>query len=315
MADANSTEQCDNNQQHPLEYRQLLWGDLIYGTKDQLQNIGLAEGLLFPGEMGGPKRTLNVTDPRGFITKIEKSIWKGADIYSASISFPGRDQSEGKLLQSFAEGVTKNEECCWYDEYIGTAVALSAAGLIRVDQLPGMPGMRKVRVTILSDGTLPLGAKTSNCPRAREPGAKWIEKASKTTYRVFVIIPKDEEELRMEKRKHEKAEWESRLSALPRPAPLIEIKHTTGCGTGYHQFDDPEKHRDYLDTTCRIVEAAFEDRKFEYTPETTCRLFQAIAELKQAIACAVVAPTPLYQRNGNVLKADFRKGHAGSLAQ
>lgn len=73
------------------------------------------------------------------------------------------------VWEDFSPGVRKNE-IWWGDRYEGTAVALSNAGLIRPDQLPGQPGMRKTTVTILPDGTLPKGPKTVS----KEPGAKQI---------------------------------------------------------------------------------------------------------------------------------------------
>lgn len=53
-----------------LEYHELPWGDLIYGTKHQLQALGLGVDRYFPGEPGGPVRQMTVVDPRGFRTTI-----------------------------------------------------------------------------------------------------------------------------------------------------------------------------------------------------------------------------------------------------
>ena len=53
-----------------FSYEQLPWGDLIYGTKPQIQNIGIAVEMAFPGEPGGPKRLLRVLDPRGSVVLI-----------------------------------------------------------------------------------------------------------------------------------------------------------------------------------------------------------------------------------------------------
>jgi hypothetical protein len=221
MANADFTEQSCNNQQQHFKYSQLLWGDLIYGTKNQLQSIGIAVDMLFPGEPGGAKRTLNVLDPRGFRTRIEKAYRKQETIYSASIPFPGRERGRDvDQWEDFAAGVRKNSVYSLFDEYIGTADALVAAGLVRGDKFPGMPGMRKVRVTILPDGSVQMGA-TSNCSEARNSGAKLIEAATKNTYRVRVIIPKDEEQSRDDARKRSELAWETRMRALPRPAPLI----------------------------------------------------------------------------------------------
>lgn len=220
MAGTNRTK---NSNDTPLfEYKQLLWGDLIYGTKERLQSIGIAAGMAFPGEPGGPKRQLRVTDPRGLTAKVESSYMEEG-IFSVSIPFPGRDSpAYASSTSVFAPGVRK-EEFPWYDSYTGTALALVAAGLVRQDRLPGKPGMRKTKVTILPDGSLPTGAPTANCPAAREPGAVSIYKKSKTAFTVHVIAPHAERERRGEENSRAEREWESRMRSLPRPAPLCRL--------------------------------------------------------------------------------------------
>lgn len=219
MLNTDSTAQSCNNQQQHFKYSQLPWGDLIYGTKDQLQSIGIAVGMPFPGEPCGVKRTLYVLDPRGFRTRIEKAFFGSEGFYSASIPFPGRKR-DAEQWEDFPCGVRKCSTYSLVDKYIGTADALVAAGLVRADQLPGKPGMRKVRVTILPDGSVQMGA-TSNCSEARNPGAKLIEVAPKNTFRVSVLIQKDEARNRSEESNRANLEWEARMRALPRPAPLI----------------------------------------------------------------------------------------------
>jgi hypothetical protein len=206
--------------QSKFEYCELIWGDCIYGTKPQLQELGIAIGLAFPGEPDGPKRTLRVLDPRGFPTTVKSAANRGQGVYIASIRFLGRMQWEEKQWTNYAPGVRMCSDSSWCDEYVGTAVALARAGLVRLDQLPGQPGMRKFRVTILPDGSLPIGAPTANCAEARKPGAKTIERASKTTYAVFVHVSEEETLARDEKRRCATTEYE----ALPRPASLIAIR-------------------------------------------------------------------------------------------
>lgn len=202
-----------------LEYEQLPWGDLIYGTKEQLQSIGIAAGMAFPGEPNGPKRSLQVTDPRGFTTKVEASSYKGEGIFSASISFPGRDRPEYGRVTDFSPGVSKRESP-WGDIFTGTAESLSAAGLIRHDQLPGQPGMRKVTVTILADGSLPKGSPTANCREADEPGVIRISRKSKALYEVCVRVSDEEAQRRSDEHSRAEREWENRMMSLQRPAPL-----------------------------------------------------------------------------------------------
>ncbi len=208
-----------------FEYLQQIWGDLVYGTKDQLQRIGIALGKAFPGELGGPKRSMTVTDPRGFSAKIEIYQRHGEGIFSAKISFPGRDRKEHWV--DHAAGVRKRTESAWGDQYVGTAVALAAAGLIRFDQLPGQPGMRKMRVTILPDGTPDAGA-TTNHRTANDAGAKLIERASKTEYMVTVKLSDAESQQRHNEYLASMWQWEDKMRELPRPAPLIDLPDAIG---------------------------------------------------------------------------------------
>jgi hypothetical protein len=200
-----------------LEYKHLLWGELIYGTKAEIQSFGIAVGCAFPGEPGGPKRKLNVLDPRGFHVNID--VASDGIRYCASISFPGRKEPKMPASQ-FARGVMKHTDMSWGDEYIGTGEALAAAGLVRMDQLPGQPGMRKTRVVIFADGSIPSGAPTVRHARSEEPGAKAIERASKTTYSVRVNLTNDEQAIRNRSLKRAQEEHKARMLALPRPARL-----------------------------------------------------------------------------------------------
>lgn len=217
MAGTNRTNNL--NDAPVLEYKQLPWGDLIYGTKEQLQGIGIAAGMAFPGEPDGPKKSLRVTDPRGLTAKVEASTRKGEGLFSASVSFPGRDRPEHGHVTDFAPGVSKSE-APWGDVFTGTAESLSSAGLVRRDQLPGQPGMRKVTVTILADGSLPKGSPTANCREADEPGAIRISRKTKTLYEVCIHVSDEEEQRRRDEYSRAEREWENRMMSLPRPAPL-----------------------------------------------------------------------------------------------
>lgn len=200
-----------------FEYQHTFWGELIYGTKQQIQSFGIATGAAFPGELGGPKRKLNVTDPRGFETSIER--WDGVNRYCVSIRFPNRGREQEQWVDC-VPGVRKCSGYHWFDEYVGTAEALAAAGLVRVDQLPGQPGMRKVTVTIFADGTLPMGPATANHKRGEEPGTKRITRATKTTYRVSVVVSEAEKQRRLQGARQAERDHVARMFALPRPAPL-----------------------------------------------------------------------------------------------
>lgn len=119
------------------------WGDMIYGTKEQLQSIGLGAGISFPGEAGETRKKIKVVDPRGFTATIDRAIYKADGVFCACIRFPGRDRPSWEAeWKPFYFGVNKREFVCG-DEFIGTGEALAAAGLVRMDQLLGQPGMRK----------------------------------------------------------------------------------------------------------------------------------------------------------------------------
>lgn len=170
MAEANYTATTPE-----LEYNLCPWGDLIYGTKEQLQAIGLGIGIPFPSEAGETRKKIKVSDPRGFTAFINYASYKGDGVFCAIIKFPERDSPEPKW-RPFTFGV-KKREAIWGDDFIGTGEALSAAGLVQINQLPGQPGMRKVCVTIHPDGTI----KTDN--KTRREGDKTIKKSGKTATR------------------------------------------------------------------------------------------------------------------------------------
>lgn len=202
-----------------VEYRQCIWGDLIYGAKEQLQALGLGVGLPFPLE--GSRCTLKVSDPRGFTAHIESASWRSEGLFSVSIPLFEDCPRPEPVPQSYAPGVTKCENSR-SDEYRGTAAALAAAGLIELDQVPGQPGMRKVTVRILADGSVLGGVPTANHSNIREPGAKEIERAGAGRFRVRVWLTEEEEQQRDEREKITVGKWEQQILARARPAPLNE---------------------------------------------------------------------------------------------
>lgn len=202
-----------------VNYQQCQWGDLITAPKHKLQELGIGIGMKFPGEPGGPKRTLHTTDPRGF--PVEICLDYSGPGFCARIRFPDRSGSPWSSKASWQEvahGVKKRPYGTSAEEFVGTASALIAAGLARDGQFPGQPGMRKMRVTVLPDGTAPTNAGTTR--GAAQPGAKWIERRGSTTYSVFVRLPREEEERRQEALRVELNQWEARVAALPVPQRL-----------------------------------------------------------------------------------------------
>ena len=207
----------------PLTYDQCDWGDLICGTKDQVQELGIGLGCAFPGEPGGPRRGLKTQDQRGYSAEIAER-WGDAGRFTCRLKFPHWPAHPGLLSSwcSFAPGVRKRL-LRYADEYVGSPEDLAAAGLVRLDQLPGQPGMRKFRVTILPDGSLPTGAPTARNRGARLPGARSIERASASSYSVAVNVTAEETERRDASYRAVQSAWQQQVRALPRPARLQPI--------------------------------------------------------------------------------------------
>lgn len=202
-----------------MRYIECEWGDLIYGTKEQLQQLGLGIGRAFPGEAGGPRRTLNVRDARGYPVEISAPRWEG-DPYTASVRFPHwPKRPDGWEWIDISPGLRKREGV-WFDEYQGVADVLVAAGVVRFEHLPGQPGMRKMRVAVFPDGTIPDGPRTKNHPDSRLPGARRIARTSGSTYCVTVVIDEQERAHRARAREIRVNAWEMHLKTLRRPARL-----------------------------------------------------------------------------------------------
>jgi hypothetical protein len=203
------------------------WGEIIYGTRAHIQRFGIAEGCAFPGEVGGPRRRLNVKDPRGFDTRIE--IHRGiegrrdANGFVASISYPARDIAAPEW-QDVYSGV-RCRAVDWFDEFVGTAQALVAAGLLSEGQFPGLAGMRRVRVRIAPDGAVIDGPPTRVDARTKLPGSKCVEKAGASAWRVRVYV--SDEVAKRRREVSDATEWAAvaAFKRMPRPAPLVCASH------------------------------------------------------------------------------------------
>lgn len=200
-----------------IEYREYDWGDWITGTKEQLQELGLGVGLAYPGESGSKKR-LKVRDSRGYVAEISCSD-HGNGTFTARIKFPERPGRPYPDLLPALPGIRKREHYR-FDEYVGSAEALAVAGLVCIEQLPGQPGMRRGRVTIFPDGTIPSGAPTANHSEARLPGARRIERVGARNYSIQINVPKEEQNRRLADAQAAIAAWEREVRALPRPPRL-----------------------------------------------------------------------------------------------
>lgn len=203
-------------------YRLTLWGELIYGSKEQLQAFGIGNGKVFPGEPGGPVRSMTVLDPRGLRTEIDFKTKGDLKVYCARINYDKRVTTNdfgGKSWSSWAPGVQRRESV-HSDEYVGSADALVASGLLERGQFPGLPGMRKVRVSIGPDGYVIGGPPTSgNCCRTL-PGAKVVESAGRRGFTVSVAVPHEVGETRRLVDRAREDELRARGASMKRPPPL-----------------------------------------------------------------------------------------------
>lgn len=198
----------------PFKYDQCWWGELIYGTKQELQELGLAPGLTFPGEPYGPPRILKVVDPRGLPCSINQ-FCKREGVYSAFIRYPDRDSIK-RVLATAHPGVTV-EHLAYADLYRGRAEAVIAAGLVRADQLPGAPGLRKTSACFYADGSV----MTERQWDQSHEGAKSVSRKGKYQVHVYVYVSSEEETLRRDRERIEENEFTRRMWALPRFRPLV----------------------------------------------------------------------------------------------
>lgn len=203
------------------EYREYPWGDVINGSKEVLQRMGIGVGIGFPGDPGSNKRKLTTTDPRGFPCVITVNYGWEKFQFCVMIKHPGRDYHDPEDCWKEAFPGVQSQSWVRYNAYKGTADALTSAGIVPAGMFPGMPGMRSTRVTILADGTLPTSPKNSAATRSTA-GVMTIEKSGKCTYQVLVNIANELEEMRWGAGRAHRIAWESRMEAMPR-APRIDI--------------------------------------------------------------------------------------------
>lgn len=189
------------------------WGDVIFGSREALQALGLGVGMAFPSEPGGRRRALNVVDPRGFPCTISLSR-SGLWTYCAAIHFPGRQRPSD--TRPYAPGVTL-EHLWWSDLYTGASDALISAGLVSATQFPGAPGLGKTVASFKADGSpAPIGRRVDSA----EPGTMTIRRFGKN-FNVYLHVDADECERRNQERRARELAYEKCMVALPRPAPLV----------------------------------------------------------------------------------------------
>jgi hypothetical protein len=221
MADQNVIPCAETCEPKCLVYRQYDWGDFIYGSKAQLQALGIGLGVPYPGEPGGAKRKMTTTDQRGFPVEV-RAEWEGG--FWASVRFPGWPPSPiNRSPKTLAFPGVHKQECPWRDEYTGKSADLIAAGLVKDEHLPGRPGMRKVTVSIDAAGIVIGSPMHANAQMGwKTEGAKCIHRVG-DRYSVMVYISEAEHARRDAKRQVEEFEWRQLVRSLPRPARLDHL--------------------------------------------------------------------------------------------
>lgn len=215
-----------------LKHAEYFWGECIGGTKAQLQALGIACDRLFPGEIAGPKKQITALDPRGFKTRIRPGNFYSDNpdgLFEAWISFPGRGRKEPDVCD-FAPGVTKRISAGWGEIFTGSAEALVAARLVMPGHFPGLPGMRKVTVRILPDGTLLNGALTAKHPDSSKPGAKSISRSGRSKYEVLIVVSDEVRQRRTDAIRQEEDRHKDEMRLLPRPISIFSLARQTENG-------------------------------------------------------------------------------------
>jgi len=232
MEDHMEADRDGTAQAGQARYRQMPWGDLIEGTKAQLQALGLGIGLAFPGELGGPNYNMEVRDQYGHHVRIARGSEVLGVPYRASRTFTGWPERPLDYdRQVPAPAGLKKRELSWGDQYTGPADALIAAGLVEASQLPGAPGMRKTRVCIMPDGTVRTARQTACSAEFRQPGGRAVHRVSSKTFRVDVQVSRAEVERRKREFEIAASAWLHQTRALPRPPMLRPLAMSTLAST------------------------------------------------------------------------------------
>jgi hypothetical protein len=200
-----------------FEYRHELWGEVICGTREQLRALGLDFGE--PLQTANLRRPIPCLDPRGFHASIAAAGRSNPERLSVTIRFPCPDRPLLSTPKEYAEGVSLSE-FSYCDFFRGTGKALCAAGLLRLQELPGAPGMSKTHVWIYPDGST---TSTRGQGRAEYPaGCRSIRRASEVVFHLWRYVPRDEQQHRRLKDAAALENWEREMRALPRPPALGE---------------------------------------------------------------------------------------------
>lgn len=168
-----------------VEYHPTWWGELYYGSEASIGQLGIGGEVPFPEG----REEIKCVDPRGLACRIYPSH---GGRFAASVTYPGRDTPFRELLQVRADGVQVLRSS-YFDEYIGSAEALVAAGLAQEAWLPGPNHVRKSVNYVSPDGLQIFEMpKKSPWEIAGLPGSRQIIRRGKTRYEVLIKVREDE---------------------------------------------------------------------------------------------------------------------------
>lgn len=306
----------------PFSYQHFFWGERIQGSKQDLQSLGLGVGLPYPGEPSGPKRAMTVIDPRGLPAKIERGRYEGDAPFVAKITFPGRSFRSLEKWALHAPGV-RSSTYGPREHYVGTAEHLVAAGIVPVGCFPGHPGMRKTRVRLYADGSVVSGPLQGNDRRTNECGAKSIARRSKSTYSVHVVVSGAAAMQRQRAFLAAAADFQHKLSALPRPQPLQPGGRPvpTNAGAAEDRVGDfVEECEDLLDDTVETILETLSGKDcgvHYYDQKTRAKIAAALEHARQLLQTATPstrrAPSPRAAQLARPMNAEFQAFMAAAL--
>lgn len=191
-----------------LAHRKHHWGETFTGTSAQLRSVGIAVDVAFPGEPGGPKRSMTATHDNGLRVEIKRAAaWQGPNLFEVRMPYRDARQIEAARRRArtstFAPGVKLYRDAWRSDIYTGKASALVAAGLVRVEDLPGQTGRPAKSVTYLACGKQAVVGGQHNAGDV--PGYRSIRLTGRDHYRIEVRVSEDECQAREREREQQDA--------------------------------------------------------------------------------------------------------------
>jgi hypothetical protein len=201
---------------HPFLYLISSDGDLIIGTKAELQALGIAADQSFPGEEGAPRKVLWATDPRGLKTRI---AFAGDERYLVEIKLPERVAMQPRSLVSHAlpNGLVW-EKCRYSDVYRASLDILISSGVLPESCIEHLSTPERGKLWVLPDGQIfRHKARTFRRPPV---GAKGVKKIANSIYEVEIEVGRAEWDAREEPWGALVMECEAKYERMPRPAPL-----------------------------------------------------------------------------------------------